>query len=204
LVVSKNKGAKMDRKERILEAAYEHFSKNGYNASLSNIAKDAGIKKPTLYNYFANKDDLLFEMLTIEIHKYFSNRLNEFEAYESKTIEARLKNLFFTIIEYFKDKKAIKFWRWIIFIDSDELKEKARNIIKNEEKDFLYLLINVFEEGVTNGEIKDQPIRPLIHTYIALIHGTLDGVLLYDQLLDLEAFSENVWNTFWEGISKKN
>lgn len=193
----------MDRKEKILEAAYEHFSKNGYNASLSNIARDAGIKKPTLYNYFANKDDLFFEMLTIEIHKYFSNRLNEFESYESKSIESRLRNLFFTIIDYFKDKKAVKFWRWIIFIDSDGLKEKARNIILDEEKEFLELLISVFKEGVNTGEIKDQPIRPLIHTYIALIHGTLDGVLLYDQILDLDVFSDNVWKTFWEGISKK-
>lgn len=191
----------MDRKEKILDAAYENFSKNGYYASLSDIAKDAGIKKPTLYNYFESKDDLFFEMLTIEIHKYFSNRLKEFEVYESETIEARLRNLFFTIVEYFKDKKEVKFWRWILFIDSDELKEKARQIIRSEEKDFLELLIKVFEEGIEKGEIKEQQIIPLIHTYIALIHGTIDGVLLYDQLLDLEALSENVWKTFWDGIS---
>lgn len=191
----------MDRKEKILDAAYENFSKNGYYASLNDIAKDAGIKKPTLYNYFESKDDLFFEMLTIEIHKYFSNRLKEFEVYESETIEARLRNLFFTIVEYFKDKKEVKFWRWILFIDSDELKEKARQIIRSEEKDFLELLIKVFEEGIEKGEIKEQQIIPLIHTYIALIHGTIDGVLLYDQLLDLEALSENVWKTFWDGIS---
>ena len=49
------------RREIILEVAFKKFSEKGYNASLSEIAKVAGIRKQTLYNYFESKDDLFLK-----------------------------------------------------------------------------------------------------------------------------------------------
>lgn len=49
----------MNRKEEILEVALEMFSKNGYyGTTLKNISQIIGIKKPSLYSHFNNKDEI--------------------------------------------------------------------------------------------------------------------------------------------------
>ena len=52
-----------DRKEEIILATLELASKKGLgNVSMSMIAERIGIKKPSLYNHFASKDELVQEM----------------------------------------------------------------------------------------------------------------------------------------------
>lgn len=49
--------------DRILEAASAHFAERGYDgSSLTHIASAVGIRKPSLYAHFANKDALYMEV----------------------------------------------------------------------------------------------------------------------------------------------
>jgi TetR/AcrR family fatty acid metabolism transcriptional regulator len=53
-----------ERREQILEAATEVFVRKGvHEASIRDIAREAGIADGTVYLYFKNKDDLLREVL---------------------------------------------------------------------------------------------------------------------------------------------
>ena len=53
-----------DRREAILEAALQVFAEKTFHAaSVSMIAKEAGVSKGLMYNYFESKDDLLFTLL---------------------------------------------------------------------------------------------------------------------------------------------
>jgi len=55
-------------KEKIRAAAMELFIKQGYYAtSISDIAKQAGISKGLLYNYYKGKEELLSEMVEARI-----------------------------------------------------------------------------------------------------------------------------------------
>ncbi len=48
--------------ERIAEAAFEEFSKSGFElASMEKIADAAGVSKVTVYNHFATKDQLFID-----------------------------------------------------------------------------------------------------------------------------------------------
>ncbi len=54
-----------ERTQQIMEAALEVFALNGFHkASISEIAKEAGISKGLLYNYFHNKEELLTNVMT--------------------------------------------------------------------------------------------------------------------------------------------
>jgi AcrR family transcriptional regulator len=46
-------------RERILEVAKEEFTKSGANASLEEIAKNAGVGPGTLYRHFSTREELL-------------------------------------------------------------------------------------------------------------------------------------------------
>ncbi len=52
------------RRTQILNAATRVFASKGFNRStIRDIAQDAGVADGTIYNYFANKTDLLFGLL---------------------------------------------------------------------------------------------------------------------------------------------
>ncbi len=55
---------KIDKKEAILEAALNLFASKGYyTTSMSDVAKEAGVAKGSLYNYFFSKENLLEAIL---------------------------------------------------------------------------------------------------------------------------------------------
>jgi AcrR family transcriptional regulator len=57
------------RRRQILDAATRVFSEHGFpRATIKEIARTAGVAEGTIYNYFGNKEDLLFGLL---------DRLNE-------------------------------------------------------------------------------------------------------------------------------
>ena len=64
---SRSAGRRLSRSARraqILEVAERVFTSNGYQGtSLEDIAAGAGITRPLIYNYFADKDELYLEIL---------------------------------------------------------------------------------------------------------------------------------------------
>jgi TetR/AcrR family fatty acid metabolism transcriptional regulator len=59
------------RREHLLDAATRVFAAKGFNgATIRDVARAAGVADGTIYNYFANKEALLFDVF---------DRLNETE-----------------------------------------------------------------------------------------------------------------------------
>src|ERR1700741_2932001 len=56
-------------RERILETAKEAFTRSGANASLDDIAKEAGVGAGTLYRHFPSRDALIEAVYRTEVEK---------------------------------------------------------------------------------------------------------------------------------------
>src|SRR4029077_15732002 len=73
-------------RERILEVAKEAFTRSGANASLDDVAKEAGVGAGTLYRHFPTRDALIEAVYRTEVEKVaaaekkFSERLSPVEA----------------------------------------------------------------------------------------------------------------------------
>jgi len=52
-----------ERREKILDAAFEVFSERGYAASMGEIAEAAGVTRTVLYYYFQSKKDVFIAVL---------------------------------------------------------------------------------------------------------------------------------------------
>jgi AcrR family transcriptional regulator len=184
------------RKELIKQVAYEKFAETGYNTHFSDIAKAAGIRKQTIYNYFDSKDDLFYEIISREVSDYFTEKANEIDALKGIEGSLILKTIFYSIMDYYKDLKKLRFWRWLLLIESKELFKRTQEVIQENEKIFSSRLRDVVSDLIKN----EENVLPILQTYMVMIHGTLDGMLLYSDSLYLETFLENVCNTFWNGI----
>jgi AcrR family transcriptional regulator len=56
-------------RERILEVAKEAFARDGANASLDDVAKQAGVGPGTLYRHFPTREELLQTVYRFELEK---------------------------------------------------------------------------------------------------------------------------------------
>ena len=56
-------------RERILDAAREAFTRSGANASLDDIAKQAGVGPGTLYRHFPSREELLKAVYQSRVEK---------------------------------------------------------------------------------------------------------------------------------------
>jgi len=62
--LSRRQQNKIERERRILEAALKVFSEMGYSgANMDAVALEAGLSKPTLYQYFQSKEALFSAMM---------------------------------------------------------------------------------------------------------------------------------------------
>lgn len=54
------------KREAVLQAAVQSFNRNGFhNTSLDDVAASLNVTKPTIYYYFANKDEILFDCVRL-------------------------------------------------------------------------------------------------------------------------------------------
>jgi len=131
-----------EKKAQIREASLELFVKEGYHgASISKIAKKAGISKGLLYNYFASKEDVIRNLLEDGIDKMVESLdMNKDGVLESHELEYYIHDIFDKL------KENPGFWKLYFNISLqpdiyDLVKEKITELL-----DPLYqMAINYFE-----------------------------------------------------------
>src|SRR6201981_3060904 len=67
--VRKSRSDAQRNRERILDVAKDAFTRSGANASLDDIAKDAGVGAGTLYRHFPTRDALIEAVYRTEVEK---------------------------------------------------------------------------------------------------------------------------------------
>ncbi len=62
-----------DKYHQILNAAIKVFAEQGYHkATISQVAREAGVADGTIYLYFKNKNDILFNFFNYKTRQVFS------------------------------------------------------------------------------------------------------------------------------------
>ncbi|CAA6804040.1 MAG: Transcriptional regulator, TetR family [uncultured Sulfurovum sp.] len=102
------KSAKEKTKEKILEVAVNLIIEKGFkNASMREMAKDAGISNPTIYNYFPTKEKIVFAYVA-QKHQETAEILEGIEDFHTYTLREQLQTLVETELElYLEDREFI-------------------------------------------------------------------------------------------------
>ena len=84
-------GSREEKYIDIIKAAIRVFSKHGFDgAKMETIAKETGIGKGTIYEYFESKDQLFEEILKFSVMEYSSGLKKSID--KGETIEIKLLN----------------------------------------------------------------------------------------------------------------
>ena len=134
--MEKKKGARSQKRKKIIDKAWELFAKNGYEETkVEDITKDLGISKGSFYTYFATKEELLYEVLE-KIKKEIIENLENINVNQTpkKVLEDYVKakmNYAVKILNNMKLRAVVKYLidpKLRIFFQ--ELQEKSTNFIK--------------------------------------------------------------------------
>lgn len=182
---------KENKKDRIMEAAIQVFSRKGYhNTKMEEIAIIAGIGKGTIYEYFPSKLQLLQEILERSFHLY--DHTTQAVISNGLSLEQKIRRLVeghFRFCQENKDLTRILFFDTEI-IDS-ELREWAwqKRRLKEEH------MQSVFTEAISNGEIRylDPKMLTIIISWIfssfwipVVIDGwDIDATVAAEQVTDI-------------------
>lgn len=183
-------------RNKIIKVTFEEFSKKGYSTSLREIAKKAGLKKQSLYNYFSSKDDLFSEMIEREVQNHFNKRLIDLNANKNLEKTEQLKQIYISIVDSYKDIDKLRFWKRLLLIENETLLTKTKAYIKENELIFSNKLREIVSEILAEKQGAEKYLNRVLLSYMSLIHGVLDGYLLYGDEDYFETYIEEIWGFF--------
>lgn len=186
-----------DVKKRILSVATSLFAEKGYGStSVREVVEAAGVTKPTLYYYFANKEALFIEL--VNMHMDGLDELVRSSIAGAGTVRERLGRFIEVYVGGALRNKDIVRLMWTCQHRTDSKQPKIDLMSMHTRK--IAHMGALFTEGVASGELRadldvDYAVRGFIgivslHT-MAIVHGMPADDDYADRILDL----------FYRGVS---
>jgi len=146
---------KYKKRRDIATACTDLLLEKGFRCiTISEIAKTAGIGKGTVYDYFRNKEEIVFEIIRIFIEDH--HRILQTRGDINTTTKQKVFYLFdFFLCEYEPYEKHLEVYKEYICVTLST-KIGAMHDFNRECSKFLKdILKNIIEEGIQKGEIKE-------------------------------------------------
>jgi len=164
------------RKEQLLAAAERVFAQKGFNQStIAEIAREAGVSDATIYEYFPNKEELLFSIpleTTRQGKESLSSHLRFIRGAANK-----LRAIIYGYLHFFHthpDYASVALL--ILKPNRDFLKTEAYGLVREWSR----LIIDVVKEGVASGEFRPGTDPYLVRSAVlgTIEHNVISWVLL--------------------------
>jgi len=188
---------------KIQEATIKLFAENGYEkATLTEIAKAVGIKKPSIYAHFENKQEIFLSIIEELSSVYVAKFKDEFEKYQTFTVEDQLYSVLESTRLFFQHEDLGIFLKRMLLFPPKELEGHLLKRYEEFENQLLIVIRGIFEKGILEGEIFHNEVDELVDAYIHLLDSCF--IQLFDP--DDELVKKRLkatWCFFWRSISTK-
>ncbi|SFK22348.1 transcriptional regulator, TetR family [Halobacillus dabanensis] len=187
-------------KERIMEESLNLFAKYGYeNTTLANIAKAVGIKKPSIYNHFNNKEAIFLHVLNKVTTKEKDFWMAYSEASSTRSIADQLHHIYRVYLDHMANSTEGLFFKRVTLFPPEEFASEIKEAFWLIEECMTSIICPVFEQG-----IDQKLIRPLsTDTLTSAFYTLVDGLFLEENFYDQDVFEQRQqasWEIFWLGI----
>lgn len=149
---------KEEKRRNIALSCRELLLEQGINSlTISHIAQTAGVGKGTIYEYFENKEDIVFEIITTFIADHEKKLLALVD--EPITTKEKLFHFFYFLFEDELARKHLKVYKEFLAISLTSEPEEMLLFSEECREKFTMILDQIIEAGRTSGEIeKSMPI----------------------------------------------
>lgn len=187
----------MNRKEEILLVTLELAAENGLsNVSMAQIAEKIGIRKPSLYNHFKSKEEIIEAM-----YQYFRDRSKEAlsltdidygEFVEDKSMEEALQQSVSNYVNMNSGGKMFLFYK--VIYSERAINPNAAKIMAEETRRMIIATKNLFYALQAHGKISIDGIDIAATSFAMTIHAMMD--YQFDCSCSGEPVSQNMIQEF--------
>ncbi len=165
--------------------------------TISQIAKTAGVGKGTIYEYFKNKEDIVFEIITTYMLEYEQNLFEIIS--ESQSTKEKVYH-FLSLLFSDENAKQLKLYREFLAISLTNGTEDMVLFSAECKMRFATILNQIIDEAVSSGEIRAEASK-LINMIIIFERGIVvdSKVSASDAKKEIREFLD----TFFELIKLK-
>lgn len=160
-----------ERKRQILTSAIKTFGEKGFqNATVAEIAKDAGIGDATIYEYFKNKEDLLLA-IPVETTKDLITQIND-HMMGIKGAFNKLRKFIWWWLNYIEKNPG---YGAIVLLELKTSKTYVSTEAYQAARNFYQIVLSIIKEGQEEGTIKKE-----INIYLArsLCVGAIEHIII--------------------------
>ena len=109
---------------RLQEAALARFAQQGFDgSSLAEIAGDVGIKKPSIYAHFRNKDELYLSLIPLMVEAELDFARSVFGS--SKPVKKRIYSYLQSIHTRYETSFRVQFWMRALYTPPGHLHDQV-------------------------------------------------------------------------------
>jgi AcrR family transcriptional regulator len=146
---------KEEKRRNIALSCRELLLEHGINSlTISQIAKTAGVGKGTIYEYFDNKEDIVFEIITTFIEEH-EKILLELANIQISTKE-KLFQFFYLLFEDELARQQLKVYKEFLAISLSSEPEEMLTFSEQCREKFHMILKQILESGREMGEIAED------------------------------------------------
>jgi len=186
---------KQEKKELIMQKALELFASKGfYSTTIPDIANSLKMSVGNMYNYFKSKDILAKEIIRF-ISRYFGDKLRDINEEDISTKEKTRKivKVYFEIA--ISHPEMIDYFLRIFLSNREVFKDGCEGMVCVNE--FVTEIMIYFEEGVVNGELRDQDFFSAFGLFMGYLGGMVflkgENVLSKDLNEYIDDISSNIY-----------
>lgn len=157
------------------------------NLTIAEIAKVAGVGKGTIYEYFENKEDIVFEIIATFLTEY-QKRLVELGSASMPTRE-KLFAFCYALFESDEGKKHLEIYKEFLAISLTHKVEAMLQFSEQTRGQFRAILEHILAEGIARGELQERH-RGMADPLIVFSTGLMIDSRLahFDVRYELETF----------------
>lgn len=182
----------------ILEATHLLMAERGYAAmSMDELASRVGVSKPTLYNQFPTKEDLVAAMAAQLLERIFA----DVAAAESGASPlGRLLGILHTIVRVQVERRATAMQIWMPeIIDIVERNPATRDYVVEVDR----VVVSLVREALAAGEIEPgTDVASVVRVFYALVCAPSLGRLSCIEQPDPEILADTVVAIFHRGLTQ--
>jgi AcrR family transcriptional regulator len=175
---------KEEKRRNIALSCRELLLEHGIdNLTISQIAKSAGVGKGTIYEYFENKEDIVFEIITTFVVEY-EKRFEEISL-ERMPLREKLFHFFNLLFENETARKHLILYKEFLAISLMRESEEMLAFSEACRVKFIAILERILQEGRERGEL---PPGSHISASSLLLFGT--GLVVDSRLRAVDVTQE--------------
>lgn len=158
-------------RERLRVAAMQLFGERGFDGtSMAELAERVGIAKPSLYNYYRSKEELLLDLLEEASLRFRQECLAPLR--EAETFEQALRQYFQRVVRFAASHPhELVLYQLARIHLVEEVGAQARARLRAVEQEVEAVVDERLREAVVRGELPEQDIAQLHDFLRVFFHG---------------------------------